>query len=115
MIQADKDYIDSRMETIESRMDGRLAAFQAAMDGRFAALEGKMREMVAEVIKWMIGIFIATLTIFISVMTFELNAIPKAGGASGQTSAPVIIQLPPYPAAPASLPPRDKEEAPTGR
>jgi len=121
---ADKDYIDARIDVVRSGMDGRLDAFQAEVNAQFAETNGKIDTSIAELrkdiaelgsrmVQWMVGTFIATITIFITVMTFVLNnAIPKAPAAPVPLPLPlmsapaIIIQLTPQgatvmPAAPA--------------
>jgi hypothetical protein len=101
---SDKDYIDAKVETMhtllderlgafQAMMDGRFAAMQAYMDGRFAALGNELRAEMAhntlQIIKWMVGVWIGGIVLFITVMTFVLN------NATTRAQAPVIIQLPP--------------------
>ena len=126
---SDKDYIDVKIEAVRAGMDGRLDAFEANVNGRFAELNAKIDKSVAELnakidksvadlrkdiaefsarmVQWMVGIFLASMAIFITLMTFVLNnAVPKAAPAT----PPVIIQLSPQglaippPAAPAAKP-----------
>ena len=78
----------------------------AAVDASFAQVRTEIREsaerMTSQMVKWMVGIFIATLTIFFSSMVFLLNtAIPKLQAQPVQILPPIVIQLPPMPAAPA--------------
>ncbi len=117
---SDKDYIDAKTDSIRAGMDGRLGAFEANVNAKFAEVNGKfaavdagfaqvrveIREAseraISQMVKWMVGIFIATLTIFFSSMVFLLNtAIPKLQAQPVQSLPPIIIQLPPLPAAPA--------------
>lgn len=116
---SDKDYIDAKTDAIRAGMDGRLDAFEANVNAKFAEVNGKfaavdasfaqvrteIREsaerVTSQMVKWMVGIFIATLTIFFSSMVFLLNtAIPKLQAQPVQTVQPIVIQLPPMPAAP---------------
>ena len=106
---SDKDYIDAKIESVRAGMDGRLDAFEANVNGRFAELNAKidklgadLRKEIAEssarMVQWMVGIFLASMAIFITVMTFVLNnAVPKAAPAAPplQPMAPVIIHLSP--------------------
>lgn len=117
---SDKDYIDAKIESVRAGMDGRLDAFEANVNGRFAELNAKIDKSVAELnakidklgadlrkeiaessarmVQWMVGIFLASMAIFITVMTFVLNnAVPKAAPAAPplQPMAPVIIHLSP--------------------
>ena len=122
---SDKDYIDAKTDAIRAGMDGRLGAFEANLNARFAEVNGKFAEvnakfaavdasiaqvrteikesaerMTSQMVKWMVGIFIATRTIFFSSMVFLLNtAIPKLVQPV-QAVQPIVIQLPPMPAAP---------------
>lgn len=126
---SDKDYIDVKIEAVRAGMDGRFDAFEANVNGRFAELNAKIDKSFAELnakidksvadlrkdiaefsarmVQWMVGIFLASMAIFITLMTFVLNnAVPKAAPAT----PPVIIQLSPQglaippPAAPAAKP-----------
>ena len=127
---SDKDYIDAKNEATRAGLDGRLAAFEenvngkfaevngkfAAIDMRFVALETKMEAGFAQIraefkeaieratsqmVKWMVGICIAMFTIFFSSMVFFLNSITQVRQAQPlQTLPPIVIQLPPMPAAP---------------
>ena len=124
---SDKDYIDAKSDAIRAGMDGRLGAFEANVNAKFAEVSGKFAEVngkfaavdaslaqvrteikesaervTSQMVKWMVGIFIATLTIFFSSMVFLLNtAIPKLQAQPMQTVQPIVIQLPPMPVAPA--------------
>ncbi|USX22839.1 hypothetical protein NHH82_12010 [Oxalobacteraceae bacterium OTU3REALA1] len=110
---SEKDYIDAKSDSIRAGMDGRLGAFEANVNGKFATLDATIAQVRTEIkesaervtsqmVKWMVGIFIATLTIFFSSMMFLLNtAIPKLQAQPVQTVQPIVIQLPPMPAAPA--------------
>jgi len=108
---SDKDYIDAKTDAIRAGMDGRLGAFEANVNGKFATLDATIAQvrteikesaerMASRMVKWMVGIFVATLTIFFSSMVFLLNtAIPKLQAQPVQSLPPIIIQLPPLPAA----------------
>ena len=109
---SDKDYIDAKTEAIPAGMDGRLGAFEANVNGKFATLDATIAQvrteikesaerMASQMVKWMVGIFVATLTIFFSSMVFLLNtAIPKLQVQPVQAVQPIVIQLPSMPAAP---------------
>lgn len=120
-----KDYIDAKCVATESRVEARFAEFDARvtaleikMENRFAAMEALVRQLVADlraemhrntadIIKWMVGLFVATIAIFVTVVTFVLNnAIPKAPAPAPvpQSTPAVIIQMPPWPPMPASAP-----------
>ena len=128
--------MDGRLSSFEGNVNSRFASFEANVNGRFASLEenvnvrfaetnaridkldakidnmgADLRKEIAEssarMVQWMVGIFLASMAIFITVMTFVLNnAVPKAAPAT----PPVIIQLSPQgvtippPAAPAAKP-----------
>ena len=85
----------------------------AEVNGKFATLDATIAQvrteikesaerMTSQMVKWMVGIFVATLTIFFSSMVFLLNtAIPKLQAQPVQVLPPIVIQLPPMQAAPA--------------
>ena len=78
----------------------------AAVDASFAQVRTEIREsaerMTSQMVKWMVGIFVATLAIFFSSMVFLLNtAIPKLQAPPMQVLPPIVIQLQPMPGAPA--------------
>ena len=124
---SDKDYIDAKTDSIRAGMDGALGAFEANVNAKFAEVNGKFAEvngkfaavdasfaqvrteiresaerMTSQMVKWMVGIFVATLAIFFSSMVFLLNtAIPKLQAPPMQVLPPIVIQLQPMPAAPA--------------
>jgi hypothetical protein len=100
-------YMDGRFAEMHAYTDGRFAEMRAYMDGRFAEMDAKIDRVVAElraemaqntaqIIKWMVGTWIAGIVLFITVMTFVLNnAIPKTPVAAPVAQPPIIIQLPP--------------------
>jgi hypothetical protein len=134
MAPEDKAYVDSKVETMRALLDGfsavmaeRLTALRveliAEMDKRTAvlreeiqALRVEMHKNTADIIKWMVGLTIGSLAIFISTMAFMLSnvnvalnnvnvtvaaalkAVAAAPAAAQQPVAPVIIQLPANPA-----------------
>lgn len=124
---SDKDYIDAKTDSIRAGMDGALGAFEANVNSKFAEVNARFAEvngkfatldatiaqvrteikesaerMTSQMVKWMVGIFVATLTIFFSSMVFLLNtAIPKLQAQPVQVLPPIVIQLPPMQAAPA--------------
>ena len=90
----------------EARTD-RVAELCAKIDKLGADLGREIAESATRLVQWMVGLFLASMAIFITVMTFVLNnAVPKAAPAT----PPVIIQLSPQglaippPAAPAAKP-----------
>jgi len=107
---ADKDYIDAKVETMHTLLDERLGGFREVMDQRLSALQimmngkfdaqtallrAEMAQNTAQLIKWMVGVWIGGIVLFITVMAFVLsNAIPKAQPVQ-PAATPVIIQLPP--------------------
>ncbi|MES2352310.1 MAG: hypothetical protein V4641_32500 [Pseudomonadota bacterium] len=118
---SDKDYIDAKADSLHAEMAG----FRAVLDERTEAIRESMREMrvaveakivstvesaVSQLVRWMVGTFIATIAIFITVMTFvPNNAVPKTLAPAATVPA-VIIQVTPQgvsvlPVAPA-VPPK---------
>jgi len=96
---ADKDYIDAKVEGLDARLaavSGTSDAKFGAVDARFDATDAKLEAIMAKIesafqratsqmVKWMVGVLAAGITIVVTVMTFVLNnAIPKA-----QPSTPV--------------------------
>ncbi len=96
-----KELLDSRLETIETRMDGRIASMEAKIDAKFAGLDSRFSEVriemhknTADMIKWMIITAVTLGVAAITVMTFVLNnAVPKSEKQI-QQPAPIIIQVP---------------------
>jgi len=113
-----REALDERLNGFRAVLDERLNAFQVMMNGKFEAqtalLRAEMAQNTAQLIKWMVGVWIGGIVLFITVMAFVLNnAIPKAPPVQ-PAPTPVIIQLPPQisaqsagvaPAAPA-VPPK---------
>jgi roadblock/LC7 domain-containing protein len=88
--------IDGRFAEFHAYMDGRFAEMHAEMDKRFAEMRAEMAHNTAQIIKWMVGVWIGGIVLFITVITFVLNnAIPKVPPAAPAMQAPIIIQLPP--------------------
>jgi roadblock/LC7 domain-containing protein len=92
--------MDGRFAEFQAKMDGRFAEMRAYMDGRFAELKSELKAQMADntaqLIKWMVGVWIGGLVVFITVITFVLNnAVPKAQPIAPVAQAPIIIQLPP--------------------
>jgi hypothetical protein len=99
--------IDKSVAELNAKIDGSVAELNAKIDKSVADLRKDIAELSARMVQWMVGIFLASMAIFITVMTFVLNnAVPKAAPAT----PPVIIQLSPQglaippPAAPAAKP-----------
>ncbi|MEO5932182.1 MAG: hypothetical protein ABIQ08_01325, partial [Duganella sp.] len=128
-VEAARAGMDGRLDAFEANVNSRFAEMNAKFDKSVAELNAKidtvaaelnakidklgaeLRKEIAEVgarmVQWMVSIFLASMAIFITVMTFVLNnAVPKAAPAT----PPVIIQLSPQgvtlpaPAAPAVNP-----------
>ena len=96
--------MDSRFAAMQASMDSRFAAMQASMDSRFAEMRADMARNTEQIIKWMAGVWIGGILLFITVMTFVLNnAIPKAPPAQ-PAAPPASIQTPPQTLAPAAPP-----------
>jgi roadblock/LC7 domain-containing protein len=106
--------IGGRFAEMRADIDGRFAEMRAYMDGRFTAMDEKIDRVVAQntaqIIKWMIGIWIASGVLFISVMTFVVSNVSSEARASTAAvlaevraaravapaaQPPIIIQLPP--------------------
>ncbi|CAN7626657.1 hypothetical protein [Duganella sp. LjRoot269] len=111
---SDKDYIDAKVDGIRAVLDERTEAIRESMREMRVAVEAKIvstvESAVSQLVKWMVGTFIATIAIFITVMTFVLNnAVPKTPAPAATVPA-VIIQVTPQgvsvlPVAPA-VPPK---------
>lgn len=130
---SDKDYLDAKVEAVRAGMDGRLDTFEENVNGRFAGMNATFDKSVAELlakidklsaelckeiadvgsrmVQWMVGLFLASMAIFITMITFVLN---NAVRTAAPATPPVIIQLSPQgvtfpvPAAPAPPPPAVK-------
>lgn len=106
MTTVSKELLESKLETIETRMDGRLARIEDRLDSKInevklevsksaAEIRSDMQKGQADLIKWVVGTAIALGAISITVMTFVLNnAIPKQINHSPQPT-PIVIQSPP--------------------
>ena len=99
--------IDKSVAELNAKIDTAFADLNAKIDKLGADLRKDIAEFSARMVQWMVGIFLASMAIFITLMTFVLNnAVPKAAPAT----PPVIIQLSPQgviippPAAPAAKP-----------
>ena len=113
-VDAVRSGVDGRLDTFEENVNGRFTETNAKIDRVFIELNAKIdrvaielnakidnavaevrkdiAEYSARMVQWMVGLFIASMAIFITVLTFVLNnAIPKAVSAT----PPVIIQLSP--------------------
>ena len=99
--------IDKSAAELNAKIDTAVADLNAKIDKLGADLRKDIAEFSARMVQWMVGIFLASMAIFITLMTLVLNnAVPKAAPAT----PPVIIQLSPQglaippPAAPAAKP-----------
>lgn len=103
--------IDTAVAQLNAKIDTVAAELNAKIDKLGAELRKEIADFSSRMVQWMVGLFLASMAIFITVMTFVLNnAVPKAAPAT----PPVIIQLSPQgvtfpaPAVPAPLPPAVK-------
>ena len=99
--------IDKSVAELNAKIDKSVAELNAKIDKSVAELRKDIAEFSSRMVQWMVGLFLASMAIFITLMTFVLNnAVPKATPAT----PPVIIQLSPQgvtippPAAPAAKP-----------
>ncbi|CAN7356547.1 hypothetical protein LJR289_002013 [Pseudoduganella sp. LjRoot289] len=112
----EKDYMDAKLETINTRMEGRFSAHEAAVDSKFSALRSDMHKGFADMTKWIVGTVVGVAAVSVTTMTFVLNnATPKGPLPS---PAPIVIYATPpasaaAPAAtapPANHPPVSQQE-----
>ena len=86
------DKIDRVATELNAKIDRVAIELNAKIDNAVAEVRKDIAEYSARMVQWMVGLFIASMAIFITVLTFVLNnAIPKAVSAT----PPVIIQLSP--------------------
>ncbi|MEB0138771.1 hypothetical protein QN363_07015 [Undibacterium sp. CCC2.1] len=97
MTTVTSELLDSRLETIETRIDGRILSLESKIDAKFSSVDAKFAEIrsdiqkssdilrvemhknTADMIKWMIATAAALGVAMITVMSFALNnARPKA-------------------------------------
>ncbi len=120
----DKDYIDSRLETISTRMLGEVRAIMAEMAGERKSFEAKtdanirvirelldrklaesnanLQKTIADLLKWLTGIMITLVGVSLGYMTFLVNnAVLRSA------PAPIVIY-----AQPPTAPPNKVEVAP---
>jgi hypothetical protein len=84
--------IDRIFIELNAKIDYFSAELNAKIDSSVAELRKDIAEYSARMVQWMVGLFIASMAIFITVITFVLNnAVPRAQAAM----PPVIIQLSP--------------------
>ncbi|KQW93234.1 hypothetical protein ASC94_11220 [Massilia sp. Root418] len=124
----DKDYIDSRLETVSTRMLGEVRTIMAEMagqqkafearteaaiatireliDNKFAEQDAKQQRMNAELIKWVVGVMIAFGGLGITLgglglgyVTFLLNSSLQKPAAT-----PIVIYAQPAAATPLQSP-----------
>ena len=107
---SDKEYIDAKLETTDTRVEGKLSVLAAtvdtqfagvdakfaAVDARFAELRAEMQKGFAELTKWMVGTVIAVNAVSVTVLMFAIN---NAAHKAAAPPAPIIIYTQP-PAAP---------------
>ena len=106
---SDKDYIDAKADGVRAELhtyrdvvDARFDGIHAAIAAAVATLRAEMERNTAMIIKWVAGVWIASLVLFFTGVTFVLNnAIPKFAAAA-PPQAPIIIQMPPWPIAPSA-------------
>lgn len=108
MTDLSREEMNSRLESIETRLENRMRSLEdkidnkfAQFDMRFSHLEASMHKTAADTIKWVIGTALVMGVSGITVMTFVLNnAVPKAPpAATPGNSTPIIIQMPAQPQA----------------
>jgi ribosome-associated translation inhibitor RaiA len=88
--------VNVRFAETNARIDKLEVNLNAKIETAVAELRKDIAELSSRMVQWMVGTFIATIAIFITVMTFVLNnAIPKVAPAAPATPAPIVIQLPP--------------------
>ena len=125
---SDKEYIDAKLETTDTRVEGKLSVLAAtvdtqfagvdakfaavdakfaAVDARFAELRAEMQKGFAELTKWMVGTVIAVNAVSVTVLMFAIN---NAAHKAAAPPAPIIIytQPPavPHVSAPAAVNPK---------
>ena len=124
---SDKDYIDAKVEGMHAIMEGQFAAVHArfdVVDTKFemirsemdmlrAEVTAKVEQGVSQMVKWVVGLFVATIALCIALASVVMHLSlekPQTVLATPALSAPaVIIQLTPagatvIPAAPAGKP-----------
>lgn len=114
--------MDERFNALRVTMDERFNAMRVTMGERFNAIDAKIESAVAkgvaEVIKWVVGLFITLIVLTVGLSSVVMNLVLRQQAAVAQVSAPapvvstpaVIIQLSPQgaavlPAAPAESKP----------
>lgn len=112
---SDKEYIDAKLETTDTRVEGKISVLSAtvdtkfagvdakfaAVDAKFAELRAEMQKGFAELIKWMVGTVIAVNAVSVTVLMFAINnAAPKAA----PSATPIIIYAQPPAASPVPAP-----------
>lgn len=127
MNATDKDYIDSRLETVSTRMLGEVRTitadmagqqkafearteaafdtFRELLDRKLAELSANQQRMNAELIKWVVGVMIAFGGLGLGYITFLLNT------AAQKIAAPPIVIY----AQPAAAPPPPPAPAPAAK
>lgn len=89
---SDKEYIDAKLETTDTRVEGKISVLAATVDAKFPELRADMQKGFADLIKWMVGTVIAVNAVSVTVLMFAINnAAPKAAA----SPAPIIIYMQP--------------------
>lgn len=113
----EKDYIDARFQAILERVSGETKVHQISTDARLDKLEQTLREEsntkyaqleanfhrgFSEVIKWMVGVVLASTAVSVSaIAVLLLHAMPKPSTSPSPT--PIVIY--PQPSPPANAAP----------
>ncbi|SHM22675.1 hypothetical protein SAMN05192549_10136 [Duganella sacchari] len=122
---SDSEYIDNKvgdiltsLDDLRTTMNERFDALRTTMDERFKAADAKLEAMaakiIADVIKWVVGLFVTMIALTVGLVSIALNLILRMPLPAAAPVAPVpvvstpsvIIQLTPQgatvlPAAPA--------------
>jgi hypothetical protein len=107
----EKDYVDARLQAILERVSGETKAHQISTDARLDKLEQTLREEsntkyaqleanfhrgISEVIKWTVGVVLASTAISVSaIAVLLLHAMPKP--TMQPTPTPIVIYPQPAP------------------
>lgn len=94
----EKDYIDAKPETIDTKMDGRLSSYGAVVDSKFSVLRSDMHKGFADMTKWIVGTVVGVAAVSVTIMTCVLNNATPKGPAPSQVPI-VIYAAPPVAAA----------------
>lgn len=99
MTDISREEMNSRLESVETRLETRMRSVEDKLDSKFAQLdirltrlEASMHQTAADTIKWVIGTALVMGAVGVTVMTFVLNnALPKG---PAPATAPIVIQIP---------------------